>query len=324
MDSWVWWILTCVGSLYFVVLLLEFNKPQQKLIEQIENQETRHTEMRGRFAQMQRETEELTQRLNELERDWDDLEERRKQLLPEANTRKFKLVDSGTFLMGGGEEESPNNERPAHTVYLSSFRISPFPVTNQDYREFVQVTGYRTPIHWQRGSFPTGTGNHPVTNVSWQDAVAYAEWVGARLPSEAEWEKAARGTDERPYPWGDRFVEGERCNANNMVGTTTPVDEFPDGRSPYGVWDMAGNVYEWCSDYYDEEYYRNSPQSNPKGPAGGQERAVRGGTFADTRAALRTTHRGGQSESHARDNVGFRVAVDGEDRGSRPREDADA
>ena len=323
MDSWVWWILTCVGSLYFVVLLLEFNKPQQKLIEQTENQETRHTEMRGRLAQMQRETEELTQRLNELERDWDELEERRKQLLPDANARKFKTVPSGTFLMGGAEEESPNNERPAHTVYLSSFHISPFPITNQDYREFVQVTGYRTPIHWQRGTFPTGTGNHPVTNVSWQDAMAYAEWVGARLPSEAEWEKAGRGTDERPYPWGDRFVEGERCNANNMVGTTTPVDEFPDGRSPYGVWDMAGNVCEWCSDYYDEEYYRNSPQANPKGPAGGQERTVRGGTFSDTRAALRTTHRTGQAETQARDNVGFRVAVDGEDRGSRPREEGD-
>ena len=224
--------------------------------------------------------------------------------------RHLKFVPEGPFVMGGREQESPNNERPVHTVYLSGFFVAPFPVTNQDYGEFVQVTGYNIPIHWREGSFPTGTGDHPVTNVSWQDAQAYAEWCGARLPTEAEWEKAARGTDQRAYPWGDRFVEGERCNSNEIVGTTTPVDEFPDGRSPYGVWDMAGNVLEWCSDYYDEEYYRHSPQANPKGPAGGQERTVRGGTFADARSALRTTHRAGHAEDHARDDVGFRCVMD--------------
>jgi sulfatase modifying factor 1 len=224
--------------------------------------------------------------------------------------QKMVYIPQGPFVMGGRDEESPNSERPSHTVYLAAYFIDPFPVVNIDYLEFVGATDYRVPVHWSRGTFPTGTGNHPVTNVTWKDAEAYAEWAGKRLPTEAEWEKAARGTDERPYPWGDRFVEGERCNSNNIIGTTTPVDEFPDGRSAYGVWDMAGNVYEWCADYYDEEYYKHSPSSNPPGPQGGQERVVRGGSYQETRASLRCTHRAGAAETYNRDNVGFRCAMD--------------
>ena len=315
-GDWVWWIMTCVGSLYFVVLLLEFNKPQQKLVEQIEGQEARHHEMRGRLLQIQQETDEMNRRMEELEQTWNDLDERRQELLPEANARSMTLIPAGAFVMGGRDEESPPMERPAHTVNLAGYYINPFPVTNQDYHEFVHVTGYKTPIHWQRGPFPTGTGRHPVTNVTWQDARAYAEWAGVRLPTEAEWEKAARGTDERPYPWGDRFVDGERCNSNNMIGTTTQVDEFADGKSSYGVWDMAGNAYEWCADYYDEEYYRHSPQTNPRGPEGGQERVIRGGSFQETRAGGRCTHRIGAAETHGRDNIGFRVAMTAEDAGS--------
>ena len=318
MDSWVWWILTCVGSLYFVVLLLEFNKPQQKLIEQIDAQEGRHNEMQGRLLRMQEEGERMTRDVETLDTKWDELEEHRKELLPEANARLMKHIAAGSFGMGGRDEESPNNERPFHTVYLAGYYISPFPVANQDYREFVQVTGHRTPIHWQRGTFPTGTGRHPVTNVSWQDAMAYAEWRGARLPTEAEWENGARGPDERPYPWGSRFVEGERCNSTGLIGTTTPVDEYPDGKSFYGLWDMAGNVAEWCQDYYDDEYYRTSPPANPKGPEGGQERVLRGGYFGDTRAGVRCTTRAGSSETQTRDTVGFRLAMSaGEDRQSR-------
>jgi sulfatase modifying factor 1 len=313
MSEWVFWILTCVASLYFVLLLLEFNKPQQKLVEQIDSQEHRHREMRTRLTEVRQETEEMSRRQEELDRQWNELEQIRKDLLPEANKRRMTLVDGGPYTMGGRDEESPNNERPSHTVYVNAFLINPFPVTNQDYREFVKVTGHRTPIHWQRGTFPAGLGNHPVTNVTWQDAHAYAEWSGARLPTEAEWEKAARGTDERPYPWGDRFVDGERCNSSNVVGSTTPVDEFPDGRSAYGLWDMAGNVFEWCHDYFDEEYYKSSPASNPRGPEGGQERVVRGGSYAETRAMLRCTHRIGAAENYNRDNTGFRIAMSAED-----------
>lgn len=310
MGEWWWWILTCGFSLYFVILLLEFNRPAQKLQEQIDNQETRRIDMGRRFEHAQQQIEEMKIRQDKLENDMEDQEERRKEVLPNANKRLMVHVPSGPFTMGGRDEDSPRSERPAHTVFLSDYYISKYLVTNQEYREFVQCTGHRIPIHWQRGTFPAGTSRHPISNVNWQDADAFAKWRGARLPTEAEWENAARGTDERPYPWGTRFTEGERCNANNQVGTTTPVDEFPDGRSFYELWDMAGNVYEWCNDYYDEEYYKSSPAINPKGPDGGQERVVRGGCYIESRAALRTTHREGVSEVTTRDTIGFRIAMD--------------
>jgi len=311
MESWVWWILTCVASFYFVILLLEFNKPQQKFLEQIGAQEHRYREMKQRLDKVRNDADEMGRRQESLERAWDELEQTRKGLLPEANKKRMICVGGGPFTMGGRYQDSPPSQRPAHTVNIDIFHINPFPVTNHDYLEFVRVTGHRAPIHWQRGTFPSGLGNHPVVNVSWQDARAYAEWCGARLPTEAEWEKAARGTDERPYPWGDRFVEGDRCNSNSLVGTTTQVDEFPDGRSAYGVWDMAGNVNEWCYDFYDEEYYENSPASNPRGPEGGQERVLRGGCHVDTRATLRSTHRGGAADTYTRETVGFRIAMSG-------------
>jgi len=312
MGEWWWWILTCGFSLYFVILLLEFNRPAQKLQEQIDNQETRRIDMGRRFEHAQQQIEEMKIRQDKIENDMEDQEERRKEVLPGANKRLMIHVSSGPFTMGGRDEDSPRNEWPAHTVFLSDYYISRYPITNQEYREFVQCTGHRIPIHWQRGTFPAGTGKHPIANVSWQDADAFARWRGARLPSESEWEKAARGTDERPYPWGSRFTEGERCNANNQVGTTTPVNEFPDGRSFYELWDMAGNVYEWCQDFYDDEYYKSSPATNPKGPDGGQERVVRGGCYIESRAALRTTHREGVGEVTTRDTIGFRIAMDAE------------
>ncbi|HIK98222.1 MAG TPA: hypothetical protein EYG13_01595 [Dehalococcoidia bacterium] len=219
-------------------------------------------------------------------------------------------IPARPFVMGGMDEDSPRNERPAHSVVLGAYFIGKYPVTNLDFYKFVENTGHKPPIHWSQGTYPADLGYHPVVNVTWQDTQAYAEWKGGRLPTEAEWEKAARGTDERHYPWGNRFVDGERCNGNNAVGTTTMVNEFPEGRSPYGVWDMCGNVYEWCADYYDEDYYKTSPSSNPKGPDGDQERVVRGGSYMETRAGLRVTHREGVKEVACRETIGFRIAMD--------------
>jgi formylglycine-generating enzyme required for sulfatase activity len=195
----------------------------------------------------------------------------------------MKLVPAGPFCMGAATSDSPATERPSHTVYLSAYNIDPFPVTNADYREFVNCTGYKTPINWQRGTFPTGMGRHPITNVSWQDAKAYCDWAGVRLSSEAEWEKAARG-------------EEERCNSTNFYGTTTPVDEFPEGRSPFGLWDMAGNAYEWINDHYDEEYYKTSPayQSQRTGGRPGARGAWRRLPGDTCRRALHPSHRTGR------------------------------
>ncbi len=312
-DSWMWWIMTCAISLYFVMLLLDFNKPSKKLMEQIDHQETRRREMEMRLGKIQEDVVQIKGRQEDVDLQMEELEQARVELLPEANKRRMIHIPGGPFTMGGREEDSPDNERPAHQVHISSFYMDTYPVTNQDYREFVNCTGQTTPIHWQRGTYPTGLARHPVVNVSYHDAKAYADWMGARLPTEAEWEKAARGTDERLYPWGNRFVDGERCNSNNMIGTTLPVDEFPLGRSPFGIWDMSGNTYEWCGDYYEGNYYPFSPATNPKGPEGGQERVIRGGFFAETRPNVRTTHRNSAPETHTRENVGFRLAISDQD-----------
>ena len=308
-DSWIWWIMTCAISLYFVMLLLDFNKPSKILMEQIDHQETRRREMEQRHIKVQEDIDQLKSSQEDVDLQMEQLEQRRKDLLLDANKRRMIHIEAGPFTMGGVQDESPENERPSHPVQLSAFYIDPYPVTKQDYREFVNCIGHKIPIHWQRGTYPTGLARHPVTNVSWHDAKAYADWMGARLPTESEWEMAARGAGERLYPWGSRFVDA-RCNLNNVVGTTLPVDEFPLGRSPFGVWDMSGNVYEWCEDYYDEGYYKYSPSTNPKGPEGGQERSIRGGFFGETRPNVRTTHRNSAPETHTRDNVGFRLAMD--------------
>ena len=155
------------------------------------------------------------------------------------------FVSTGTFLMGDGE--GARDERPKHKVELDAFWIDRFPVTNKDYKRFVDATGHRRPPHWVTGTYQRQHERHPVTNVSHKDANAYAEWVGKRLPTEAEWEKAARGTIGQTYPWGDAFRK-DNVNSSNDYGGTTPVDQFTGGSSPYGVMDMCGNVMEWCED----------------------------------------------------------------------------
>ncbi len=310
MDSWVWWVLTCGFALYFVLLLIEFNQPAQRLMGQIDQQRNRRDEMQQRLGRARDHMAERRARLDDLQRKWKDLEERRRGLLAQANANTMVLIPAGAFAMGGREPETPPQEKPVHTVYLAAYRMARFPVTNTEYREFIACTGHRLPLHWQRGTYLTGTGSHPVVNVSWVDAQAYAQWRGARLPTEAEWEKAARGNDERPYPWGAHFSQEGRCNCMSSVGTTTPVNEYAEGRSDYGIWDMSGNVYEWCADYYEKDYYRRSPPRNPKGPEQGQERSLRGGCFTDTRAAVKATARVGLPEHATRANVGFRLAAD--------------
>jgi formylglycine-generating enzyme required for sulfatase activity len=153
------------------------------------------------------------------------------------------VIDGGLFLMG----------ETAEPVDLAEFQIAQYPVTNAAYYEFVQETNRRRPDHWPLdGRYPPALARHPVVFVSWEDAAAFTEWLGASLPSEAEWEKAARGTDGRIYPWGNEFA-AENCNTSeSKTEGTKAVDAHPDGASPYGVMDMAGNVWEWTTTFYQE------------------------------------------------------------------------
>ncbi len=220
------------------------------------------------------------------------------------------LIPAGPFIMGSDEE---SDERPPHRVYLDAFYIDRYPVTNSEYAKFVRDTGHPPPPHWEPygGTYPPGKGNHPVAYVCWFDARDYATWAGKRLPTEAEWEKAARGTDGRRYPWGDRF-DSDYCNTDESeYWDTTPVDAFsPVGDSPYGVADMAGNVWEWVADWYDREYYRRSPARNPRGPEKGRTKVLRGGAWDFDARQARCSARNHEYPGPRHGLIGFRCAAD--------------
>ncbi len=208
------------------------------------------------------------------------------------------LIPAGEFQMGDHFNEGRDVERPVHTVYVDAFYMDIYEVTNAQYRKFMDATGHGAPYHWNDSRYKAP--EQPVVAVSWHDAVAYAEWAGKRLPTEAEWEKAARGglTGKR-YPWGDEAPDaGGVYRVNYDPGNdtadgyayTSPAGSFaPNG---YGLYDMAGNVLEWCTDWYDGNYYANSPYNNPLGPDSGKYRVLRGGAWSYPpyflRAAFRT------------------------------------
>ncbi|WP_319586128.1 SUMF1/EgtB/PvdO family nonheme iron enzyme [uncultured Desulfobulbus sp.] len=200
-------------------------------------------------------------------------------------------VPKGKFWMGSTDaqiakvlNEAPtlvrewyDNEQPLHTVYLSGYWIYKYEVTVAQYRKFCTKTGRLMPIapDWR------WIDSHPIVNVSWQDASAYAKWAEASLPTEAQWEKAARGTDGRIFPWGNQF-DTSKCNESSKeLLRTQPVGSYPDGASPYGCMDMAGNAWEYCSDWYSADYYAKSPFRNPTGPKKGIEHSLRGGSWWD-------------------------------------------
>ncbi|HID61327.1 MAG TPA: formylglycine-generating enzyme family protein [Anaerolineae bacterium] len=216
-------------------------------------------------------------------------------------------IPAGPFTMGSDTGEP--DEAPAHEVDLPSFEIDQFEVTNANFAQFVEATGYQTDAEkegrsksWRDAA--EGKDNHPVVYVSWNDAVAYCEWLGKRLPTEAEWEKAARGTDGRMYPWGDEWDPSKANVKETGLRGTAVVGSFGAGASPYGVEDMAGNVWEWTADWY-EPY----PGSTYHTEYYGQKfKVVRGGGWFEMADAVRTTNRDLTSINATNDDIGFRCA----------------
>jgi len=198
-------------------------------------------------------------------------------------------IPAGEFLMGSPSGEGESDEHPQHKVYLDAYYIGKYEVTNKQFAKFVQESGYQAEGDW-KNYHTFGKGNHPVVGVSWNDAKAYCKWADLRLPTEAEWENAARGTDGRKYPWGNEW-DASKCNNNSSKGTKL-VGSYSNGASPYGCLDMSGNVWEWCSDWYGADYYASSPQRNPEGPGSGNDHILRGGSwFYDLTDNLRCAYR---------------------------------
>jgi formylglycine-generating enzyme required for sulfatase activity/predicted MPP superfamily phosphohydrolase/energy-coupling factor transporter ATP-binding protein EcfA2 len=238
-------------------------------------------------------------------------------------------VPAGEFIRGS--DEIDEEEKPVKRIYLDDFMIGVYPVTNREFKGFIDDNGYNREEFWTKEGWQWrqeeniaepgywynrkwNGPNFPVVVVSWYEAETYANWLSKvtdkiyRLPTEAEWEKAARGTGGRKYPWGDEF-DKDLCNSEESgLDRTSPVGIFPKGKSPYGCFDMAGNVWEWCADWYDGKYYRKSPAKNPTGPETGSLRVVRGGSWFNVAHDCACAFRGAYPPVFRVNVLGFRLA----------------
>jgi sulfatase modifying factor 1 len=224
-------------------------------------------------------------------------------------------VPAGEFVMGAADSDAQANddEKPQHTVSLDAFWIDRTEVTRAQYKKCVQAGACQVPYY--DSDFAASEARRPVEGISWQAAAAYCQWVGRQLPTEAQWEKAARGTDGRIYPWGNQRATCEYAVMNdgsaNGCGkhNTWPVGSKPRGASPYGALDMAGNTGEWVADWYDDKYYTDSPPQNPQGPPSGQLRVYRGGLYYSFATAIRASVRGSSVPDGRESNLGFRCVA---------------
>ena len=227
------------------------------------------------------------------------------------------LIPAGAFLMGSDprrDKDALDDEQPQHTLYLPDYYIAKTPVTNAQYAEFVREAGLVAPrYHWRKREPLPDELEHPVVYVSWHDSMAYCNWLADitgkryRLPSEAEWEKAARGMDGRIYPWGSRWHPGWCNTSEGGLRGTTPVGRYPRGASPYGLLDVAGNVWELCSSLYREYPYDASDGREDLGASG--SRVMRGGSWRGNPRVARCAARNGRLPDSRSDYLGFRVVV---------------
>lgn len=223
-----------------------------------------------------------------------------------ASDQRMILVPAGSFVMGS--DTGPPSSRPADHVYLSAYEIGRTEVTNEEFRRYVEESG-KLPLVWREG-MPNLRPQHPVTGVLWEEAVGFCQWYGWRLPTEAEWEKAARGSDQRSYPWGNVWDPSLANTRESGNGGVIDVGSYPRGQSPHGVLDMAGNVQEWVADYFDPTYYHLRPAVDPRGPLEVLDHGLRGGSWAAAHEHASTFFRDSSHSVRPNDRVGFRCAAD--------------
>jgi iron(II)-dependent oxidoreductase len=227
-------------------------------------------------------------------------------------------IPSGWFLMGSdptADEDAGPQEQPQRWVYLDEFEIDRYEVSNSHYLRFVLATGRVGPPYWKADPFSDKMAMHPVIGVSWIEADAFCRWVGKRLPTEAEWEKAARGPDGRIFPWGNEpagWLKSNIAHPGSKRGVKYPplanVNRYDRGVSPYGVYQLAGNVAEWVSDWFDPEYYHYGTSFNPTGPEWGEDHVYRGGSWNEDPEVARSAGRGAGAPDHRSYLIGFRCA----------------
>lgn len=221
-------------------------------------------------------------------------------------------IPAGEFVMGFDGTQALEDERPAHRVWLDTYSMDQYEVTTAQYAAFLAAQPRPAPWQWESVNLALH-GDRPVIGVDWADADAYCRWKGKRLPTEAEWEKAARGTDGRLYPWGNHvptdklanFALGARFSYSQVL---MPVQSYEAGKSPYGLHHMAGNVWEWVADWYSTTYYERSPERNPPGPEQGQFKVLRGGSWSDLPKYLLTYGRFKLPPETRNSYTGFRCA----------------
>jgi formylglycine-generating enzyme required for sulfatase activity len=221
------------------------------------------------------------------------------------------LIPAGPFTMG--RDDAAHDEQPSHRVFLDAFYIDSYEVTVAEYATFLTREDADPPLLWEEARQGKNE-EKPVLGVDWFDATAYCRWAGKRLPTEAEWEKAARGPDGRIYPWGSDPPTHVHANfgqeSTKGYAALAKVGTFEKGKSPYGVSDMAGSLWEWVGDRYDENYYQHSPDHSPRGPTTGPLRGLRGGAWNSAPPVLASPNRAANVPSIRRSDVGFRCARD--------------
>jgi len=235
--------------------------------------------------------------------------------ISEKDGTEMVYVPAGSFLMGSESSDAYSDEGPEHEVYLDGYWIDKYEVTNRQYAQCVAVGNCTTPANTSsntRGSYYSNAtyDDYPVIYVSWYDAQDYCHWAGRELPTEAQWEKATRGTDDRIYPWGNEPPNSTLSNYYGIKGDTTAVGSYPKGVSPYGAMDMAGNVWEWVKDWYSVGYYSVSPANNPPGPTTGEYKVIRGGGVNKSAGSLRTAYRSHNNPDNRNGgDIGFRCVL---------------
>lgn len=238
------------------------------------------------------------------------------------------MVPAGEFLMGSDKKTDRlayRSEIPQHRVYLDAFEIGKYEVTALEYLKFVLATNRSPQLDWRYdgGNFQESMAHHPIMHVTWYDADAYCKWAGQRLPTEAEWEKAARGSDGRLFPWGQEYAGPTRANFGR-TGLSGPVrdrperlllyppiisvDKYENALSPYGLYQTIGNVAEWVADWYNPDYYKTAHDRNPQGPETGTQKAFRGGGWMDSTTTMRVAMRNGTDPNTKINWLGFRCA----------------